>query len=236
MSSSDSQQRQFSLRIERGRTRFPERPIDEERFLIGAGSNCHLQLGGEMPILHSVVVATSSGLWIDSVVKTPQLLVNRQPVRECELLSGDILEIGDFTFVVEEKSVMTDSIPIDDSDNDHVDLRDLSAEDLVDLLDEEMTTLEEYEAARTSGAKALLDTASEIQPQVKVPESEIDLQSLAAQLAKQASELDIRESILAEKADHLQKAQERLEKQIELLTSRVKSEQDDSDESFRKTA
>ena len=92
--------------------------------------------------------------------------------------------------------------------------------------------MREYEAARTSGAKALLDTASEIQPQVKVPESEIDLQSLAAQLAKQASELDIRESILAEKADHLQKAQERLEKQIELLTSRVKSEQEDSDESF----
>ena len=233
MSSSDSQKCQFSLRIERGRTRFPERLIDEERFLIGAGSNCHLQLGGEMPILHSIVVTTPEGLWIDSVVQTPQLLVNRLPVRECELVSGDVLEIGDFTFVIEEKFAMTESVPADDIENEQVDLRDLSAEDLVDLLQAEMTALEEHEASRVDGATALLNAAAELQ---QTALSDAGTQLLAETLAQRKTELDAREARLAEKAGHLQKAQQRLEEYIEQLASRVSKDQTGGDESFRKTA
>lgn len=233
MSSSDSQQRHFSFRIERGQTRFPERPIDEERFLIGAGSNCHLQLSGGMPILHSVVIASPEGLWIDSVVKTPQLLVNRQAVRESKLLSGDILEIGDFIFVVEERSVVTDPTIVDGIENEQVDLRELSAEDLVDLLNEEMTTIEEYETAQAAGVVALRDAAADLQ---RKDQSQDDLHSFVAQLAKRAIELDEREALLAKKADHLQKSQERLDKQVEQLNARLNETQDDGNESFRKTA
>ncbi len=235
MSSTDSPERQFSLRIERGRTKHPERPINEERFLIGAGSNCHLQLGGEMPILHSVIIPVDAGLWIDAVVKEPQLLVNRSPVRESALHKGDLVEIGDFVFVVDERTVgISENVVEEDiSENiedENVDLREISAEDLIDLLGEEIRAIEEFEAAQVSGADALLETASQAQ----------DLQaidSLAAELEIRSAELARREELLSEKASHLQKAQVRLEKYLQQLTAQAQKETDkDGDNPFRKTA
>src|SRR5688500_1252666 len=45
------------LEVRRGRTRAPRRAVRRQRFLIGAGSNCQLQLGGsDIPILHSILL------------------------------------------------------------------------------------------------------------------------------------------------------------------------------------
>lgn len=228
MSSSSSKQHQkFALKIERGRTQHPERSISDDRFLIGAGSNCHLQLGGEMPILHSVIIQTDDGLWIDSVVQQPQLLVNRQPVRDCQIIAGDLIEIGDFVFSVQksESAVRPDEIEIS-QEEENVDLRELNAEDLVDLMAEEIKVLDNIEEARQVGAKALLESIQNGQ----VPQhfENDDLQ-------KREQELDRREAVLAEKADHLQRAQERLEQYLRKLTDHVNSDSDE-DNPFRKTA
>ncbi|QDT33798.1 FHA domain-containing protein [Thalassoglobus polymorphus] len=235
MSSTDSPERQFSLRIERGRTKHPERPIDQERFLIGAGSNCHLQLGGEMPILHSVIIPVEAGLWIDAVVQEPQLLVNRSPVRESALHKGDLVEIGDFVFVVDERTLgSSENVVEDDSsenvEDENVDLREISAEDLIDLLGEEIRAIEEVEAAQVSGADALMEAAEQTQDQQSID-------SLAAELEIRSAELAKREELLSEKASHLQKAQGRLENYLQQLTAQAQQETDkDGDNPFRKTA
>lgn len=230
MNSSGNQNQQFALRIERGRTKHPERPISIERFLIGAGSNCHLQLGGEMPILHSIIIQSEAGLWIDSIVKEPQLLVNRQPVRDSQIFSGDIIEIGEFVFSVQELFTESDVQEVGDTatDEENVDLRELTAEDLVDLLAAEMEALESVDERRLAGANSLLEAAANETRLAPDVEENLKTRSL---------ELDEREAFLAEKADHLLRAQERLESYLQKLTAHVGNDShEDGDKPFRKTA
>ncbi|MBT5018032.1 hypothetical protein N8590_00690 [bacterium] len=230
MSSSGSNlHHQYALRIERGRTQHPERPICEDRFLIGAGSNCHLQLGGEMPILHSVVIQTDDGLWIDSVVQLPQLLVNRQQVRDCQIFAGDLIEIGDFVFSVQGSEITQEAVEVDLHEEDEdVDLRELNAEDLVDLMAEEMEVLDNITEARQTGANALLESVQNGQVTQNIQNDDLQNREL---------ELDRREAALADKADHLQRAQERLEEYLRKLTAHVNSDSNtDGDNPFRKTA
>jgi hypothetical protein len=88
------------LEIRKGRTGFPLRPISGDRFLIGAGSHCHLQLGGDsMPMLHSLLVIDGKRAYLEAVVPTPALQVNGQARRAVELVDEDHVTIGEFEFV-----------------------------------------------------------------------------------------------------------------------------------------
>ncbi len=159
-------QPQFSLVIERGRSRYPLRPLNEERFLIGAGSNCHLQLGGSMPILHSIIVRQSDHLWIDALVQDPPLLVNGQQVREGELKRGDVIEIGTFVF-----SVARADLPVASSSPAPVAAapatplaadetsKEPSPAELIHALVSELDELQELERRKLQGANALLEAA-----------------------------------------------------------------------------
>lgn len=84
------------LRIARGGTRFPLRPVCTARFLIGAGTNCHLQLGGEIPLLHSLLLREFDGWTIEAIAPEPRLLVNGDEVRRCRLQPDDVVTIGPF--------------------------------------------------------------------------------------------------------------------------------------------
>lgn len=235
MSASGSSTRQFFLRIERGRTRHPERPIEGERFLIGGGSNCDLQLGGDVPIVHSVIIQTENGLWIDAISKNPQLLVNRQPIREGELVTGDLIEIGTFIFVVQERIL---DMEVDFTENEQVNIRDLTAEDIVDLLAAEIRDIEEAEAARAAGARALLDRAAQADSDELPRHPATDIATDVELLKQRAAQLDEREALVAEKAAHLQKAQDRLAAYLENLQSQSHEPRvvGDNDETIRKTA
>lgn len=250
MSSNDSPQRQYFLRIERGRTRHPERPITVDRFLIGAGSNCHLQLGGEMPILHSILVPVDEALWIDAVAPEPRLYVNRKHVQDGPLFAGDLVEIGDFVFSVGERVLDLPQFPEIDVADENVDLEELTAEDLADLLREEIRQIEELEASRISGLNALLQAAQaesqqtqpeflESQTPVSVASSPLNPPLVAEDLDKRAAELDLREAALAERAEQLLRAQERLESYLQQLVAQSQStgqRQDGDDSTVRRTA
>jgi hypothetical protein len=101
---SSSDQSRLWVEVRRGRTRAPRRAVRSERFLIGAGSNCQLQLGGdEIPILHSILLVNEDGAHIDAVVPWPQLIVNGSPCRTADLHDGDQFTIGKFEFAVHEQ-------------------------------------------------------------------------------------------------------------------------------------
>jgi hypothetical protein len=143
----------FLLVVERGQTRFPQRPIIADRFLIGAGSNCQLQLGGTIPFLHSIIVPEGDHLWIDAVVADPPLLVNGQQIREGELRRGDVLEIGSFVFSIDARPPAATASPRPEPES-------LTAVQLVDGIHSELERLSQFVDKREQAAKALIDAVT----------------------------------------------------------------------------
>lgn len=152
------------LEVRRGRTRAPRRDINGRRFLIGAGSNCQLQLGGaDMPILHSILLIEEDGAHIDAVVPSPQLMVNGRPQRSVDLQDGDVFNIGKFEFQVHVphphaaiQAAPRAELPIPQTATE---LEHLSATELVALIEAEQQQADDLETARLNGARALLDAA-----------------------------------------------------------------------------
>jgi len=146
----------FFLVIERGRSRFPRRPINQERFLIGGGTNCQLQLGGEIPMLHSIILNESESLWIDAVVAEPPLLVNGQKIREGELRHGDVIQIGSFLFSVDRCEVaptIAQEVPAPEITVEYL-----------QYLSTELERLEQVARGRELGAQALVSAARAATP------------------------------------------------------------------------
>lgn len=149
------------LEVRRGRTRARRRPVRSRRFLIGAGSNCQLQLGGEeIPILHSILLVDDEGAHIDAVVSSPELLVNGIPQRAADLHDGDVFSIGRFEFAVNvpdqfaASQAAVDELPLDDA----ADVETMSAAELVARIEREQAAVERFENSRSEGAAALLQS------------------------------------------------------------------------------
>lgn len=157
--------------ITRGRTGSPLRPISRDRFLIGAGERCDLRLGGDgIPAVHSVVHVDGTEIWLETLADSPDVRVNGRLTRSAALEPGDDLEIGAFKLSLHRtessESVQTPRIygaPVreelteDELDNPIEDLEELTARELVELIDQEEAIIEEFEARRRLGAQALMD-------------------------------------------------------------------------------
>lgn len=167
--------RDLWLEIRRGRTRSPRRPVRSRRFLIGAGSNCQLQLGGEeIPILHSILLINEEGAHIDAVVPAPELTVNGVPCRAADLQHGDVFSIGRFEFSVHvpdqfsaTQAATAEELPLDDA----ADLESMSAAELIDRIEREQACIDRFEAARQQGAKALLQSIARRAREISEQES-----------------------------------------------------------------
>lgn len=138
------------IEVRGGRTRFPRRPIQGDRLLIGSGSNCHLQLGGGMPMAHSVISLDADGWSIEALAAEPKLMVAGSPVRRAALHDGDLIQLGPFTLVAHLTAVAQEELlaPIDIpaalvGSGDHHEfagsLEAMSAEELVDHLSDDLT-------------------------------------------------------------------------------------------------
>jgi Inner membrane component of T3SS, cytoplasmic domain len=164
---SSSANQDLWLEVRRGRTRAPHRAVRTRRFLIGAGSNCQLQLGGDdVPILHSILLVDEDGAQIDTVVPSPELFVNGVPQRGAELRDGDVLTIGRFEFAVHiQQPVDADAGDDATRQNDApdvestADLSELSAAAIVSHLERELHEIARLQTSRETGAEALLQAA-----------------------------------------------------------------------------
>ncbi|MGE3314100.1 MAG: FHA domain-containing protein [Planctomycetaceae bacterium] len=171
-------QSDFSIEIHRGRTEYPSRPIGRTPFLIGAGDECDLRLGGDqVPSVHSRLFIEDDTLHAESLAPTPALFVNGRAVRKTVLLDGDKLGIGAFQFVIHrahntaalpassaaliaETEIGTlDHFEVDDFDRD--DLESLSAAELLDRIEKEQAFVDAFENRQRMGARALLNAVRE---------------------------------------------------------------------------
>lgn len=183
-------QSDFSIEIHRGRTEFPSRPIGHTPFLIGAGDECDLRLGGDqIPAVHSRFFVEDDTLHVESLAAAPALFINGRAVRKGVLLDGDKLGIGSFEFVVRrahraavlpassaaliaEAEIGTlDNFEVDDFEMD--DLESLSAAELLDRIEKEQAFVDAFENRQRMGARALLNAVRE-RMHVEEPESMIE--------------------------------------------------------------
>lgn len=219
----------FQLIIERGISKFPVRPVIGDRFLIGAGSNCQLQLAGDIPLLHSIIIPEAGHLWIDAVSPTPLLFINGQPLRDGELNRGDVISIGDFVFCVDHQRPAQQPAASPQPAADCSPAA-LTATELVELLERDLKELNRFDQDRRKSLAALAQTASlhnvapDVAPQIdwsKDPRA--SLLQLLSQLHDRSRALDLREVALADHAEKLADSQEALRRQLELLTSQHKN-------------
>lgn len=131
-----------------------------------------------MPLLHSIVLARPDGYHLDAVASDPPLKVNGRSVESADLADGDLIEIGTFRLEVAlsspggqrqpQHSASQEQTAID-HDREFTDPAELSAEELVDLLDAEMQMVDEFDNGTMVGAEALLDAA--LREQDKSPDT-----------------------------------------------------------------
>lgn len=202
----------FHLDVLRGRTRHPSRPVDRDGFLIGSGPDCQLRLGDdEVPEQHCVLHIDDEGLAVERLASAAELLVNEVPVDTARLGDGDVVSIGPFAFVLRDEAV----------DVETIDPTELSAADLVDLLEDEMQSVDSLEDARREAARELVAAAE------RTPTEEELLAMTVERLETFSRELDRREERLSEREQRLQDVSEELvgmvaelERRLDALESR----------------
>ncbi|MGQ0634879.1 MAG: hypothetical protein ACT4QC_09735 [Planctomycetaceae bacterium] len=162
---SNSQTTSLVLEVTRGSTRFRRRPVTGPRFLIGAGVTCDLRIGGEgMPALHSLITIDVAGAQLEAIAATPALVVNGRRSREARLRDGDIVRIGDVELIAHIVCGQPASQAPTTGAPAAVDAQvrapaEMSAGELVELIEREEREVERFEKQRAVAAKALLQTA-----------------------------------------------------------------------------
>ena len=124
--------------------------------------------------VHSVVHVDGTEIWLETLADSPDVRVNGRLTRSAALEPGDDLEIGAFSLTLHRtdssESVQAPRIygaPVreelteEEIDNPIEDLEELTARELVELIDQEEAIIEEFEARRRLGAQALMDVVKQ---------------------------------------------------------------------------
>ncbi|MBL4884765.1 MAG: hypothetical protein JKY95_09560 [Planctomycetaceae bacterium] len=157
------------LKVTRGKTKNPFRPIDSDRFLIGAGNCCQLQLSAEeIPMVYAIVHQVQGGCQIEALYSEPVMLVNGVEKQFAILQPGDSLSFGAYEFeylldqaehvlratdvadqqvqpVVKQSVVPMQSEPVSLIPAVPEKIEDLTASELVARIEKELELLDELE-------------------------------------------------------------------------------------------
>lgn len=234
------------LEICRGRTRFPQRPISGPRYFIGSGPSCDLRLGGpDFPALHSLIQTRENGVWFETLADAPAVRINGETTHGEWLRDGDRIEIGAFQFLAHLLPVLP-PMAINSSGLPRrvpTQVSEMSASELADRLQDEMTEVEHFETARQAGGHALLQalrrrdlqapaiyTAPLAQPQAVSAVStgaqhdfQADLDRLCKDLADLTSTLERRSETISKREIQFAQAAESLLETQRCLVAQLES-------------
>lgn len=166
---------QFSLEVLQGKTNHRLRPLPLGRLCVGRGEKCWLRLGGaDMPEIHSWLDVGLREIAMYVFEEVPPVQVNGKRVRFALLHGGESLRIGTFEFVIHCQEVDPVHSPLNgphfdisqmSNVSDHLErpLEDLSAEELIGLLDDELRQITRYESRERAGMQQLLAAVREVQ-------------------------------------------------------------------------
>jgi hypothetical protein len=126
-----------------------------------------------MPAVHSVVHVAGDEIWLETLADSPEVRVSGRLTRSAALEPGDELEIGSFSLTLHRTSsaepvkvpriygAPVSEILAEEELANPLDVEELTARQLVDLIDQEEALIEEFEARRRMGAQALMDVVKE---------------------------------------------------------------------------
>jgi hypothetical protein len=159
----------LTLRITLGATRFPVRPVLKDRFTLGSGAACDLRLGAEFPKLFAVIVVAAPEVLLEQLAPSPALCVNGQPTQSAVLETGDRIRLGgiELEAIIPAATRLSFPSPLlgrvvetvsaeEAAVFDAAELSELSAADLVNLIEQEERVAERDQAGRDLGAESLL--------------------------------------------------------------------------------
>ncbi|HUG19236.1 MAG TPA: FHA domain-containing protein [Planctomycetaceae bacterium] len=171
-------ERRFSLEVLQGKTNHRLRPLPLGRLCVGRGEKCWLRLGGhDMPEIHSWLDVGLREIAVYVFEEVPPVQVNGKRVRFALLHGGESLRIGTFEFVIHCQEVEPTARALNGphfdlsqmSDvSDHLErpLEELSAEELIGLLDDELRQITRYESRERAGMQQLLSAVREMQEEL----------------------------------------------------------------------
>ncbi len=130
-------------------------------FQIGRGATCHLRLGDEcIPEVLALIIADRQRARVSCQVEIPQILLNGEPVQDSPLFDGDILEAGPYTLVF--RRLQTAALAVKPDEDVHSDPSALSAEQLVNRLDDEFATIEALDRTPVTGLREMMARITEL--------------------------------------------------------------------------
>ena len=167
--SSSFSQSPLILEVIVGRTQFRNRPVHGPRFLIGAGAECDLRLGGDqMPSLHSLITIEGNEICLEAISDTPAMLINGRRQTSVLLSEGDVIRLGSVEMVarIPRQSESPHRLPVSvpESDESEPKLEDLSAMELINLIEREEAEVAAFEGRRQLGGAGLLDAVRSRRP------------------------------------------------------------------------
>lgn len=260
--------REFVLEILSGKTKFPNRPMPRGRLSIGSSNKCWLQLGGPgIPEIHSWMEVGRKEIALYVFEEEPSIQVNGSKVQFALFKGGESLQIGAFEFQIHvrvedddpDKPWLKPNLTPQQLENLKQELEKpspsdnvekMSAEELVDLLEQEMHTIEQQEARERVGLNRLLDAVRETQeelglkneateldadtpilqiPKLDDPEVSEDfihrIEDVTRSLKARTEKLESEESGYARAAESLLRTQQRLIDQMDQLISALDDSQ-----------
>jgi len=160
------------LKMADGECRFPIRPVREGDFLVGSGMDCDLRLGdGLLPPLHSVLRVTPTRAYWTRLVRQPDLIINGESVQQADLNDGDLVEIGPFRMLFRLASARAEEsiqrlLQADSPSLVRSALADMTAPQLVDALQNEISSLNSLTRHAADSMAELITAASELSESV----------------------------------------------------------------------
>lgn len=211
------------FRIASSTGRQPVEPVTEGEFLIGSGAQCQLRFGDhDIPEVHTVLSVQQDTVMLTCQHSRPALRLNGQQESECKLADGDLIEIGSHRMLFRMVSA-ANRITLDEDEFSTANLP-ITAEGLVDRLDEQIHLVEELNQTPDQAVMELLHAARRANEQEAVAatsSSSAELTEVKELIQKQHEASRIRLESLTEVLDNVVKQQKLIADTLEVLSERV---------------
>lgn len=183
------------LEVRDGETADRQRPLVSDRVLIGSGSNCQIQIASaEVAMVHALLTRRAGGWHLEALAADPAVLVNGEPIRACDLRHGDLIGLagvnlalvcggraasGDDGFdETDGREAASQAESAADEPAASFDVAAMTAEELVDALDRELSLLSELEGEAALEAE-LQAGAAALPPEPALPRDPQRVRGLA---------------------------------------------------------
>ena len=218
------------FRIASDSGRHPIEPVSVGEFRIGSGTRCHLRFDSpEVPDVAAVLDVERDVVRVRTVEGCDAVCVNGTSFQECELLDGDLLEIGDhrllFRLVASRSRITLDEESF--ASGEEVLNAEASLEHVVDRLGEQIELIERLNHTPEDGLADLIKAMTSVRPGSKAAVGASDQSSELIQvrrlIEKHHEASRIRLESLTQVLDNVVRQQKLIADTLEVLSERIQS-------------